>query len=102
VSQRVALHAELAGRLARRSDGELLSLLDEVDGTPGWGMSWTLDVEDQQVFVKALPVTALELDQLGSTRNLFGLPAVYHYGVGSAGFGAAREVAAHVPTGRTC
>ncbi|MGW3917776.1 hypothetical protein ACWEBX_40980, partial [Streptomyces sp. NPDC005070] len=33
-----------------------------------------------------------------STANLFGLPMFYQYGVGSAGFGAWRELAAHVMT----
>ncbi|WP_246239425.1 protein kinase family protein [Acrocarpospora corrugata] len=33
-----------------------------------------------------------------STANVFGLPTFYQYGVGSAGFGAWRELAAHVMT----
>ena len=33
-----------------------------------------------------------------STQNIFGLPQVYQYGVGSAGFGVWRELAAHIMT----
>ena len=61
-------------------------------------MSRIVDVAGQRVFAKTIPVTNLELAHLGSTRNLFDLPVVYNYGVGSAGFGAFREVAAHVTT----
>jgi hypothetical protein len=50
------------------------------------------------VFVKAIKLSSLEVDAgPGDTRNLFGLPAWYHYGVGegSTGFNAWREVATH-------
>lgn len=49
------------------------------------------------VFVKRVPLTDLELrvEHHGCTRNLFELPTFYQYGVGSAGFGAWRELAAH-------
>ena len=36
--------------------------------------------------------------QRRSTANLFGLPGFYQYGLGSAGFGAWRELAAHIMT----
>jgi hypothetical protein len=48
--------------------------------------------------VKRIPVTALEYAHAFSTANLYELPMAYHYGVGSAGFGAFRELAAHVTT----
>jgi len=61
-------------------------------------MSRTVEAAGHRVFVKTIPVTDLEHAKPASTRNHFELPIVYHYGVGSAGFGAAREVAAHVTT----
>jgi len=61
-------------------------------------MSRTVEVAGHRVFAKTIPVTDLELMQPASTRNHFDLPIVYNYGVGSAGFGAAREVAAHETT----
>jgi hypothetical protein len=46
------------------------------------------------------PVTERELlpGNVRSTANLFGLPGFYQYGLGSAGFGAWRELAAHTMT----
>lgn len=48
------------------------------------------------VFVKLLPLSELELRQENglSTANLFELPGYFQYGIGSAGFGAWRELAA--------
>lgn len=45
-----------------------------------------------------MPLTDVELrpENVRSTANLFGLPTFYQYGVGSAGFGARRELAVHL------
>jgi hypothetical protein len=53
-----------------------------------------------RVFVKQVPVTERELlpGNARSTANLFDLPGFYQYGLGSAGFGAWRELAAHIMT----
>lgn len=97
---RLAVHDELSPWFADRTDLELSDLLAQAAPRPGWGMSRAVEVAGHQVFVKTIPVTDLELAQPASTRNHFELPIVYNYGVGSAGFGAAREVAAHVATTR--
>ncbi|MEU6646068.1 hypothetical protein ABZ863_26455 [Saccharomonospora sp. NPDC046836] len=64
------------------------------------GRTQLLDVNGVPVFVKRIPLTDLERrpDNVGSTANLFRLPAYYQYGVGSAGFGAWRELAAQIMT----
>ena len=70
-------------------------------GGSGIGGSTTeLDIEGVRVFVKKVPLTELERrsEHAMSTANVFGLPAFYQYPVGSAGFGAWRELAAHVMT----
>jgi hypothetical protein len=56
-----------------------------------------MEVQGTPVFVKRVPLTDLELaaDHVRSTANLFRLPLFYQYGVGSSGFGAWRELAAH-------
>jgi hypothetical protein len=82
------------------SDADLLELLAEGEPRRGWGVSQTVEIADHAVFVKMLPVTAVELETYPSTANLFDLPATYQYGVGSAGFGAGRELAAHERTTR--
>jgi len=48
------------------------------------------------VFVKRIALT--ELERSRSTADVFGLPAWFHYGVGSAGGGAWRELASHIMT----
>ena len=73
-------------------DAELATLLD-VDGTPGWGFTRAVTIDGIRVFTKSVPVTALELAHPGATHNLHELPALYSYGVGSAGFGVFRELA---------
>ena len=60
-----------------------------------WGGHQAIEVEGHDVFVKRVPVTDHELANDMSTSNVFGLPSFYSYGVGSAGFGAFRELAAH-------
>jgi hypothetical protein len=64
------------------------------------GRSGELDVAGVRVFVKRVPLTDVELlpRNARSTANLFDLPVFYHYGLGSTGFGAWRELAVHTMT----
>lgn len=64
------------------------------------GKSTLIHIDKVPVFVKKIPITELELasEHVMSTANLFDLPLFYQYGVGSAGFGIWRELAAHVMT----
>jgi len=81
--------------LAGMTDSELAALAAvPVTWTP-WAGHQRLVVDDVVVFLKRVPLTSAEVAAPGSTRNLFGLPAFYSYGVGSAGFGAYRELGAH-------
>lgn len=52
----------------------------------------------EKVFVKRIPLTDLGHENPFSARNLYSLPTFYNYGVGSAGFGAFRELFAHAKT----
>ena len=91
----------LAARLAALSDDHLAALLAE---TASWranvhgNQSGVIDVEGAKVFVKKISLTDLErtAENEGSTANVFGLPVFYQYGVGSAGFGAWRELQANL------
>ena len=64
----------------------------------GWGDILSLTVEGVTVIVKKIRLTQEEMQHPKSTRNFFDLPLYYQYGVGSAGFGAWRELAAHEMT----
>lgn len=99
---RLARYAAVSSFLALHSDRRLRKLVDEA--TPiGSGIGGTvalLETEGIPVFVKRVPLTDLERrpENVMSTANLFQLPPFYQYGVGSAGFGAWRELAAHAMT----
>jgi hypothetical protein len=97
---RLAAHTAVGGHLALLSDRRLSRAVAAAAplGSGIGGRSAELDIEGRRVFVKRIPLTGIELDNARSTANLFGLPMFYHYGVGSAGFGAWRELAAHAMT----
>ena len=94
-ADRVRTHGELSATIRALDDDGILALFDREDVRVGWGASVTIEVDGRPVFVKALPVTDVERENPGSTANHFHLPVHYQYGVGSAGFGAQREVEAH-------
>ncbi|MER7705566.1 protein kinase family protein [Kitasatospora sp. NPDC097605] len=99
---RLARYGAVATRLSLLSDrrlGEVVASAEPL-GTGVGGTSAALDVDGTRVFVKKVPLTELELrpENVRSTANLFGLPVFYQYGIGSAGFGAWRELAVHTMT----
>lgn len=93
-------HALLSERLERMADRELVERLAAAETGNGMGATCTVEIDGRRVFAKRLPLTAEELARPYATNNVFELPAFYHYRVGSAGFGAFRELAAHVKTTR--
>lgn len=84
----------LADHLVSMSDAELLRVVSATTPSISVGASSSISVDGTPAFVKRIPLTALEVDYPYDTRNLFELPTFYSYGVGSAGFGAWRELAA--------
>lgn len=99
---RLATYGTVATRLSLLSDrrlGEVVAAAEPLGSGIG-GRSVELDIDGTRVFVKRVPLTDIELrpENARSTANLFGLPMFYQYGVGSAGFGAWRELAVHVMT----
>ncbi|MFF1919588.1 protein kinase family protein [Streptomyces sp. NPDC058221] len=99
---RLASYGPVSTHLSLMSDrrlGEAVSAAAPLGSGMG-GRSAELEVAGTRVFVKRVPLTDLELrpENVRSTANLFGLPVFYQYGVGSAGFGAWRELAAHTVT----
>ena len=89
------LHAHLSG-LADAELAELLNTASELGAGIG-GRSFRLVMDGTTLFVKALPLTELELraDNRRSTANLFGFPPYCQYGVGfHSGFNTWRELEA--------
>lgn len=101
-STRVRRHKEISSFLASLGDDTIASLLAEATTKQSGfgGRTARLQVGDVQVFCKMVPLTDLEVDAgvHGSTENVFCLPTYYQYGIGSVGFGAWRELAAHAIT----
>ncbi|WP_248959242.1 protein kinase family protein [Sphaerisporangium perillae] len=99
---RMAAYGTVSTDLSLLSDrrlGEAVAAATALGSGIG-GRSAKLDIGGTPVFVKRVPLTDLELrpENARSTANLFGLPTFYQYGVGSAGFGAWRELAVHIMT----
>jgi hypothetical protein len=97
---RLATHQAVSARLSMLSDRRIADLVATAPahGSGIGGRPAELDVGGRQVFVKRVPLTALETEHPRSTANLFDLPTFYQYGLGSAGFGAWRELATHTMT----
>lgn len=98
---RRARHGHLAATLSALDGGALAAVLDTA---PAWrnhihgDQSGVVEVEGAKIFVKKIALTDLERrpEHVRSTANLFDLPTFYQYGVGSAGFGAWRELEAYL------
>ncbi len=88
-------YARIGTALALLDDEALLRLMPRSGRR---GNTCTVEVAGESVFVKLIPLTDLERDRPYSTRNHYRLPTYYQYGVGSAGFGAWRELVTHVTT----
>lgn len=93
---RLERHRVISAALAAIDDRALARLLE---GRPfrasiGGGTT-TIEIAGTPVFVKRVALTDLEAAHPRSTRNLFELPLVYQYRLGSSGFSAWRELVAH-------
>ncbi len=95
---RRARYAKLSTELAHLDDAALRSLVGIPAGDSGWGATRIVELAGDRVFVKIIPLTDLEQARAYSTRNHYRLPPYYQYGVGSAGFGAWREIISYLKT----
>jgi len=92
---------KLSSKIAQLDNAQLRSLFDNSESnesSTGWGMNHTIFLGESKVFVKRVPVTNIEFDNLFSTRNLYDLPTYCNYGFGSTGFGVFRELVTHIKT----
>lgn len=99
---RLATYRTVATRLSLLSDRRLGDLVSSASaaGSGIGGRSAEADIDGTRIFIKRVPLTDVEAqpENVWSTANLFDLPMFYQYGVGSAGFGAWRELAVHTMT----
>ncbi|MDZ8109895.1 MAG: hypothetical protein RM338_30315 [Nostoc sp. DedQUE12a] len=78
-------------------NAQLHCLFDDSESSR-WGRNHTIILGESKVFVKRVPVTNIEYDNLFSTKNLYDLPTYFNYGVGSVGLGVFRELVTHIKT----
>ena len=102
LQHRVNQYSSLSTDLFCLSSSELIQILAEAEPLHQGigGKSVLIHRNETPVFVKKIPLTSLEQipENVMSTKNIFDLPLCYQYGVGSAGFGAWRELASHIIT----
>ena len=98
LEERQQRYFQLNTQLAYLDHKQLTQLFEKHDPTRGWGVNHIIDLAGTKVFVKKIPLTSLEYQNFYSTNNLYDLPTFYNYGVGSAGFGAFRELVSHIKT----
>ncbi len=92
---------KLSSQIAQLDNAQLRSLFDNSESnesSTGWGMNHAIVLGESKVFVKRVPVTSIEFDNLFSTRNFYELPTYCNYGFGSTGFGVFRELVTHIKT----
>jgi hypothetical protein len=92
---------KLSSQIAQLDNAQLGSLFSHSksnQSSTGWGINHTIVLGQSKVFVKRIPVTNIEFDNLFSTRNFYGLPTYCNYGFGSTGFGVFRELVTHIKT----
>lgn len=98
-AERLTTYSALSTELALLNDCCLVALLEKATplGTSICGTTVLLNLSNTPVFVKKIRLTDIErqAENVMSTANLFNLPMYFQYGIGSQGFGAWRELAAH-------
>jgi hypothetical protein len=98
LATRRSQYFKLSSELVHLDTTQLLSMFETTEAQQGWGRNHTFDIGQAKVFVKLLPLTDLEFENMFSTKNLYDLPTYYNYGVWSAGFNVYRELIAHIKT----
>jgi hypothetical protein len=98
IQRRRERYFKLSSQIAQMDNAQLRTLFEGSGASAGWGRNHTIDIGRSKVFVKRVPVTDIEYENMFSTRNLYDLPTYYNYGVGSAGLGVFRELVAHIKT----
>ncbi|MDT7845887.1 protein kinase family protein [Streptomyces justiciae] len=99
---RLTAHSDIGISLARLDDHDLAGLVASGRplGTGIGGRTTLVEVAGRPVFVKRVPLTDMERHpfHVRSTANVHDVPLYCHYGFGSPGFSAWRELSVHTMT----
>jgi len=97
MSDRKQKYFELNTHFSFLDNEEIRSILSKTKSDGGWGKTQVIEVDAIKVFVKRIPIPKLQED-IFCSKNVYDLPTYYNYGIGSAGFGPARELQTHIKT----
>ena len=92
---------KLSSQIAQIDNKQLSSLFKDGESnksSAGWGTNHIIVLGKSKVFVKRIPLTDIEYNNMFSTKNLYDLPTSCNYGVGSPGFGVFRELVTCIKT----
>ena len=101
IELRKKTYFNLSSQIAQFDNTKLYSILNNEranESNSGWGINNTITFGKHRVFVKSIPITDAEYDNMFSTKNLYNLPTQYSYGIGSMGFGSFRELITYIKT----
>lgn len=98
IESRILKYYQISNKLAHFDNNQLNKILKKNSIKKSWGKINIATIDDFKIFIKRIPLTELEYNNLFSTKNHYKLPTFYNYGVGSAGFGAFRELVTHIKT----
>jgi len=97
---RKTLYYELNTKLSYLSNEEIKKIIQIKKPVEfkTWGVNKIYKYEGRKIFIKAIPVAKLYQDNQFNTKNLYKVPAYYHYGFGSAGINPWRELLLYIKT----
>lgn len=95
---RIKTYSDISNKLSYMSNNDIAKLLHTETSSKGWGKTNIITINKTKIFVKSIPITDKEYDNMFDTSNLFNLPVFYNYGVKSAGINCYRELLMHIKT----
>lgn len=101
IELRKKTYFKLSSQIAQFDNTQLYSILNNErsnKSNSGWGINNTISFGEHKVFIKSIPITDVEYENMFSTKNLYNLPTYYSYGIGSMGFGSFRELITYIKT----
>ena len=94
------LYYNLNNKLSFLSNDEIKKIITvkKTDKFKKWGLNKIFELDNNKIFIKAVPVAKLFAENILDSTNLYNLPAYYNYGFGSAGVNPWRELLLHIKT----
>ena len=100
MNNRISKYEILYNKLKYMTTDQLIEIFNNGKISDGVGKNSVTKINNIDVFIKKIPCTTLEYNNLLNTSNLYNLPCYYNYGVGSVGINCFRELSTHIKTTR--